>query len=80
MSVKHLNKRIQDCTRDMDRQRRSVLALIGQEKQSVRQHVEEIPMPVLLGAALVSGFLVERLWHYPNTSQLIRLAIAYRAF
>ncbi|KUJ82587.1 hypothetical protein AWR36_012435 [Microbulbifer flavimaris] len=64
----------------MERQRRSALKLVRQEKQSALKQVEEIPMPVLLGIALVSGFLVERLWHYPNTSQLIRLAIAYRAF
>ncbi|WP_237066642.1 hypothetical protein [Microbulbifer guangxiensis] len=63
----------------MARQRRGALALVSQEQQAVREQVEGIPMPVLLGIAFISGFLTERLFHYPNTSQLIRLAIAYRA-
>ncbi|GAA5524160.1 hypothetical protein Maes01_00714 [Microbulbifer aestuariivivens] len=84
MSVQHLNRRIDACSKAMDCQRHDLLVLLRQQRQSVRQQLAGAPLPVIfpvaLGVALVSGFLMERLFHYPSSSQLIRLAIALRGF
>lgn len=78
MSLRHLNKRIENCSREMDKQRHCVHKLLAQQNSDIRQQVERIPLPVVLGIALAGGFLAERLLHTPTPAQLLRLIHSVR--
>lgn len=78
MSLRHLNERIENCSQEMDRQRRCVQSLLAQQKNDIRQQVQRIPLPAVLGIALVSGFLAQRLLHTPTPAQLLRLIHSVR--
>ena len=78
MSLRHLNKRIENCSQEMDKQRRCVHNLLAQQKSEIRQQVQRIPLPAVLGIALVSGFLAQRLLYTPTLAQLLRLIHSVR--
>ncbi|WNZ57095.1 hypothetical protein ACJJIQ_24005 [Microbulbifer sp. ANSA003] len=80
MSLKSLNKQIEQCSRDTERQRLSVLAIVNQQQQDVQQRLQGIPLPLVLGLALIAGFAAEKLWQLPRTSQVVQFMLSMRAF
>ncbi|WP_226644620.1 hypothetical protein [Microbulbifer variabilis] len=80
MSLRQLNRQITLCCEDAEKQRRSALRLFDQQQQKVNQQLGKIPLPVIMGLAFAVGFIAEKLWQLPRTSQMIHLALSLRAF
>ncbi|WP_299580143.1 hypothetical protein [uncultured Microbulbifer sp.] len=80
MSLRQLNKQIAQCRHDAEKQRRSALMLLGQQQKQVNQHLGNVPLPVILGLAFAAGFILEKIWQLPRTSQMIQLALSLRTF
>lgn len=72
MSLRALSKRIQRCSQDMDRQRRCTQTLLIQQKSDFQQRVQKIPLPAMIGLALVGGFLAQRIFHVPLPTRMFR--------
>ncbi len=79
MSLSSLSKDIQHCSQDMDQQRLYARQLLNRQKNEFCQRLEKIPLPVAIGLALVGGFLSERIFHYPTSSQMFHLFLTWRA-
>lgn len=73
MSLRHLNKRIQRCSREMDKQRRCTLVLLERQKGDIHQQVRRIPLPFAIALGFVGGFLAQRLVRIPAPTRLYRL-------
>ncbi|MFA0811184.1 hypothetical protein [Microbulbifer epialgicus] len=80
MSLKLLNKQIKQCRHDAEKQRRSLLRLIDLQQREANQRLQAIPLPAILGLAFAAGFIAEKLWQLPRTSQMIQLMLALRTF
>ncbi|WP_444902242.1 hypothetical protein ACJJIG_05170 [Microbulbifer sp. SSSA007] len=80
MSLRTLNKQIEQCRHDTEKQRRSALHLINQQQQQAHQLLSSIPVPVMLGLAFAAGFITEKLWRLPRTSQIVQLMLSLRTF
>ncbi|SEA36660.1 hypothetical protein [Microbulbifer marinus] len=80
MSLTALNKRIQSCSRDMDRQRLCAQQLLHQQKNTIGQQVPTIPLPAAMGLAFIGGLVAERFFNSPAPSNLFRIYLALRAF
>lgn len=78
MSFSQLNKQIEDCSREMDRQRHCVRALLVRQRSDIGRQAQRIPLPVTIGLALLGGFLTQRLLQAPSSSQLFRFFLAWR--
>lgn len=79
MSFSQLNKQIEDCSREMEKQRRCVQALLNRQKSEIGRQAQRIPLPAAMGTALVGGFLLQRFLHAPTSSQMLRLFLTWRA-
>ncbi|WP_444929686.1 hypothetical protein ACJJIF_18125 [Microbulbifer sp. SSSA002] len=80
MPLKSLNRQIEQCRLTSERQRLSVVAILNQQQQDIEARIHAIPLPLVLGIALVAGFAAEKLWHLPRTSQVIQFIVSLRAF
>lgn len=80
MSLRALNKRIQSCSREMDRQCSSAQRLLNQQKSEIRQQMPNIPLPAAIGLAFVGGFVAERFFKTSAPSHLWHLYLTWRAF
>ncbi len=80
MSLKHLNNRVAECCREMDRQRDAIVSLVDAQKGAIDQRARRIPLPLAMGAAAVAGFIAQRFFHSPTSNQLLRLYLTWRAF
>ncbi|AWF79952.1 hypothetical protein BTJ40_03480 [Microbulbifer sp. A4B17] len=80
MLLKSLNKQIEQCSLDTEQQRLCVLAIVNRQQQDVQQRLQAIPLPLILGLALVAGFTAEKLWQLPRTSQVVQFILSMRAF
>jgi len=76
MSLKILNKQIEECRQDVEKQRRSAIRLIHQQQKAASEHLRTIPLPAILGLAFAAGFIVEKLWQLPRTSQIVQLMLS----
>lgn len=65
MSLRVLSKRIRNCSREMDQQRHDTQRLLKRQKDEICQRLQKIPLPAAIGLALVSGFLVQRIFRLP---------------
>ncbi|MCO1333200.1 hypothetical protein MO867_02495 [Microbulbifer sp. OS29] len=80
MSLRHLNEQITQCSHDIEQQRLGVMAIVDRQQQEAQQRLQSIPLPLMLGLALIAGFAAEKLWQLPSTSQLVHFALSLRAF
>ncbi len=80
MSLKHLNSRISKCRQDMDLQRDAIVTLVSSQKSVIDREAKRIPLPVAIGGAMVAGFVAERFFRSPSSSQLFRAYMMWRAF
>jgi hypothetical protein len=80
MSLRHLNRRIDRCAEQMERQRLGALALMDRQHRDVRERARGIPIPVALGLAVVAGFVAERLVKSPKAAHALRLYSIWRMF
>ncbi|MFC6922875.1 hypothetical protein [Microbulbifer taiwanensis] len=76
--MKALSEDIQRRSREMDRQRSSALVLLKRQKCELQQQVQKIPLPVMIGLALVGGFLTQRLFRTRVPSRAFRLFLRWR--
>jgi hypothetical protein len=63
----------------MDQQRHCAQLLLNRQKNDIRQQLQKIPLPAVIGLALISGFLAQRLFHFPTPSRMFRLFLTWRA-
>ncbi|WP_143729295.1 hypothetical protein [Microbulbifer sp. GL-2] len=80
MSLKILNKQIEECRQDAEKQRRSAIRLINQQQREASKQLRAIPLPAMLGLAFAAGFIIEKLWQLPRTSQIVQLMLSMRTF
>jgi hypothetical protein len=84
MSLRSLSKNIKHCSEEMSLQRRCTHTLLDQQKNTLQQTLHQktggIPLPALMGIALVCGFLSEKLIRTPAPRQLWNIYLAWRSF
>ncbi|WP_444899073.1 hypothetical protein ACJJIX_11005 [Microbulbifer sp. VAAC004] len=78
MSLRQLNREITQCRVDAEKQRRSALRLFDQQQRQINQQLGKIPIVAILGVAFAAGFITEKLWQLPHTSQIIQFALSMR--
>lgn len=79
MSLRSLNKRIRNCSTDMERQRQGALYLLTEQKQQALYRAQKVPLPAAMGVAFVAGYLAERFFTTPAPATLLRWYMTFRA-
>lgn len=80
MSLRSLNKRIETCRYNMDRQRGEAVQLLNQQKSFALHQAQRVPLPLAMGVAFAGGFIAQRFFNSPAPSTLWHLYLSYRAF
>lgn len=80
MSLRSLNTQIETCRQDMELQRRSALSLLQQQRAQALVQTRRIPLPVAMGVAFASGFILQRFFNTPAPHTLFNWYLTLRAF
>ena len=80
MSLRSLNRQIENCRQDMELQRRSALSLLQQQRAQALAQTRRIPLPVAMGVAFASGFILQRFFNTPAPHTLLNWYLTLRAF
>ncbi|MBB5212866.1 hypothetical protein [Microbulbifer hydrolyticus] len=80
MSLRSLNRQIEQCRQDLDLQRRSTVSLLEQQRVQALAQTQKIPLPVAMGVAFASGFILQRFFNTPAPHTLLNWYLALRAF
>lgn len=80
MSLRSLNKRIETCRYNMERERSEAVLLLQQQKAQALHQAQRVPLPLAMGLGFVGGFVAQRFFNSPAPSTLWKAYLAYRAF
>lgn len=80
MSLRSLNRQIEVCRHDLDLQRRSAVSLLEQQRAQALMQTRKIPLPLAMGVAFASGFLLQRFYNTPAPHTLLNWYLTLRAF
>ncbi|HEY8569295.1 hypothetical protein [Microbulbifer sp.] len=64
----------------MARQRRCALALMQQQRVQAVTQVQRIPLPLAMGVAFASGFILQKFFNTPAPRTLMNWYLTYQAF
>jgi len=78
MSLRSLSDEIQFHNLEMERQRRSALLLLQRQKRDVQRQLGRIPLPAAIGAAVIGGFVAQRLLKTLPSKRLLRFYLTWR--
>lgn len=80
MSLRSLSRQIDNCRQDLELQRRSAVSLLQQQRDQTLVQTQKIPLPVAMGVAFVSGFVLQRFFSTPTPHTLLNWYLTLRAF
>lgn len=80
MSLKALNKQIETCRQQMDKQRQGTCHLLSQQKADATAQVQKIPLPLAMGVAFAGGFVVQRFFDTPTPAFLWKTFLTWQAY
>ncbi|WP_346838935.1 hypothetical protein [Microbulbifer sp. SAOS-129_SWC] len=64
----------------MTLQRRSAVTLLQRQKTDLSRRLRALPLPAVMGLAVLGGFVAQRLSHRLPPSRLLHLYLTARAF
>ena len=79
MSLRSLNKQIEQRRQALEKQRRCALALMDQQREHAFVQAQRIPLPVAMLGAFAGGFLLQRFYNRPAAHTLVNWYLTFRA-
>ncbi|MBY6191615.1 hypothetical protein [Microbulbifer agarilyticus] len=80
MSLRSLNKQIEQRRQALEKQRRCALSLMEQQKAQALTQANRIPLPLAMLGAFAAGFIIQRVYNKPSTRSLVNWYLTLRNF
>mgnify|MGYP000253554868 CR=1 FL=1 len=80
MSLRALNRQVEECRRRMDEQRAGTCHLLAQHKAEATRQVQKIPLPLAMGLAFAGGFVLQRFFDTPTPAFVWKTYLTWQAY
>ena len=80
MSLRSLNRQIEQRREALEKQRRCALSLMEQQRAHALTQAQRVPLPVVMLGAFAGGFVIQRFFNRPATHTLVNWYLTLRAF